>query len=321
MSFYLPVFYPVRLLEYRVVEEEGRLREIIYRLHDENWGEYWRVVKLVRLLRSPRELSQVETLLEMHRDVVASFKQFTQARLVLLAAYSRKLGLIWCYGVAVWGYDLREAEDWAEKLFLALKAVLRGTYRQAVFRELTVEEASEVLRIMSESDSAAALVGLPEPRDSYARTPYRGYFIGTRMIEMVEEIVRGLVAEGKEFVYSVVAQPMHPKQLLTLLNKVNSLLSKYSTFEETASLGFYVTLPLGYTRSVVYSSGASRGTSRAESRQRSSGVDSGVSYTSVSGESLSKSRVVTEGYSETHGFAESRSTTVSKTVTRGTAVT
>ncbi|RLE89667.1 MAG: hypothetical protein DRN04_16050, partial [Thermoprotei archaeon] len=110
----------MRLLDYRVVEEEGRLREIIYRLYDENWGEYWRVVKLLRLLRSPRELSQVETLLEMHRDVVSSFKQFTQARLVLLAAYSRKLGLIWCYGVAVWGYDLREAEDWAEKLFLAL---------------------------------------------------------------------------------------------------------------------------------------------------------------------------------------------------------
>ena len=98
----------VKLLDYRVVEDQGRLREILYTLEDEEWGRYYRVVKLLRLLRSPRELSQVETLLEMHRDVVASFKQFTSSRLILLAAYSRRLGLIWCYGVAVWSYDVED---------------------------------------------------------------------------------------------------------------------------------------------------------------------------------------------------------------------
>lgn len=131
----------VRLVDYRVLEEDGRLQEILYTLENDKWGIYYRVVKLLRLLRSPRELSQVETLLEMHRDVVASFKQFTKFRLSLLATYSRKLGLVWAYGVAVWGYDLDEAREWVDRIFLALKGVLRGTYTQAVFRELTMDEA------------------------------------------------------------------------------------------------------------------------------------------------------------------------------------
>ena len=58
-----------------------------------------------------------------------------------MATYSRKLGLVWAYGVAVWGYDLDEAREWVDRIFLALKGVLRGTYTQAVFRELTMDEA------------------------------------------------------------------------------------------------------------------------------------------------------------------------------------
>lgn len=91
----------IRLLGYRVIEEGGRLREILYELEDEKWGRYYRVVKLLRLLRSPRELSQVETLLEICRDVVVSLKQFAGTRLILLTAHSRKIVLNWCYGVAI----------------------------------------------------------------------------------------------------------------------------------------------------------------------------------------------------------------------------
>ena len=299
----------VKLLDYKIIKTREGVRELLYELEDEEWGHYYRVVRLLRLLRSPRELSQIETLLEMHRDVVASFKQFTKARLVLLATYSRRLGLIWAYGVAVWSYDIEEAREWADRIFLALKGVLRGTYRQVVFRELTVDEASEILRIMSESDSAAALVGLPEPRDSYSKSPSRGYFIGTRMVEMVEEVIRGLAAEQREFVYSVVAQPMEPRQLLALLNRVNDLLSKYSTFEETASLGFYVSLPLGYTQSRVYTSGASAGRSRTHSRQHSHSLHDTATH----------SRGVAE--TETHGKAETRGLAESEVHTSGTSHT
>ena len=306
----------VSLLDYRVLVDGTRLREVVYFLEDGEWGRYYRVVKLLRLLRSPRELSQLETLLEMHRDVVASFKQFPQARLVLVAAYSRRIGLIWAYGVAVWDYELEEARKWAERLFTALKAVLRGTYRQAVFRELTVDEASEILRILSESDSVAALVGLPEPRDSYSRSPAKGYLVGTRMVEMVEEIVRGLVAEGEEFVYQVLAQPVSSRQLLRLLNRVNELLSKYSTFEETASLGLYLSLPLAYAQSRVYTSGSSVGESRGRStsrvhslqasRSRSTSVAESEAYSKTRAEGVAVQESQSVGFSHTRGVAETR---------------
>ena len=53
----------VKLLEFELKESNGNLKEIVYLLEDEEWGQYYRVVKLLRLLRTPRELSQIETLL------------------------------------------------------------------------------------------------------------------------------------------------------------------------------------------------------------------------------------------------------------------
>ena len=306
----------VKLLKFDLRELNGNLKEIVYLLEDGEWGQYYRVVKLLRLLRTPRELSQIETLLEMHRDVMASFKQFTKARLILLASYSKRMGLVWTYGVAVWSYDLKEAEEWADKIFTALKAVLKGTYRQSVFRELTVEEASEILRILRESDSVIALAGLPEPRDSYSRSPARGYMIGVRMIEMVEEVVRGLVAEKKEFIYQVQAQPVDPEKLLALLNKVNDLLTKYSTYEETASLGLYVSLPLAYTRSIVYSSGRSigrshgRNISKAHSLQDVKSESKGLAESEVHGkaetEGIAEHESYTRGIAETEGWSHQK---------------
>jgi len=90
----------LRLLEYRLLSRSGRLLDcVVYKLVDHG-EEYYRVLKLLRLLRNPRELAQVETLLDMHQDIVSAFKHETRARLVLIAVYSRKLGLIWCYDVA-----------------------------------------------------------------------------------------------------------------------------------------------------------------------------------------------------------------------------
>jgi len=70
---------------------------------------YYHVVKLVRLLRNPREYAQIETALEIHRDFVSSAKELPNGRLILLAYNSERLGLIWCYGVAVTSFDKEEA--------------------------------------------------------------------------------------------------------------------------------------------------------------------------------------------------------------------
>ena len=142
----------------------------------------------------------------MHQDVISAFKHETKARLVLIAVYSKRLGLIWSYGVSVADKDLNEAKLWADRLFEALKACLKGTYRQAIFRELTYDEAYEIVRIIMNSRKACAIIGLPEPREAMAR-PSKSvyYFIGTRIIEMIEEVVRGLISHGKEFAYLVLA--------------------------------------------------------------------------------------------------------------------
>ena len=48
------------LKDYRIVCNDSILDKIIYLIEDSKWGKYHRVVKLLRLLRSPRELSQIE---------------------------------------------------------------------------------------------------------------------------------------------------------------------------------------------------------------------------------------------------------------------
>ena len=305
----------MELLDYWIEEKNGLLDRIVYRLRDGE-AEYYRVVRLIRLLRTPKELAQIETLLDMHQDVVSAFKTETKARLVLLAVNSKKYGLIWCYGVAVSDRDLSKAEEWCRVLFEMLKSCLMGTYRQMVFRELSYREGAELVSILMKSDSIAVVVGLPEPREAMARpskTVY--YYVGTRIIEMVEEVVRGLVSTGREFAYLVLAQAVPPEQLRGLLRKVSDLATKYSTFEETASLGFYVTLPIAYTRSKGY--GVSEGTAR--SRGSSIGDSFTPQLSDVGTRSIGRSEVETKG--ETVGRSESVVHTRSESVTEGIART
>ncbi|RLF21336.1 MAG: hypothetical protein DRN15_08790 [Thermoprotei archaeon] len=302
----------LQLLEYKLIPKGNLLDCIVYRLADER-EEYYRVLKLLRLLRNPRELAQIETLLDMHQDIVSAFKHETRARLVLVAVYSKQLGLIWCYGVAVADKELEIAKAWADKLFEALKACLKGTYRQAVFRELTYDEACEIVRILMNSKHAAAIIGLPEPREAMARpakTVY--YYIGTRIVEMAEEVVRGLLAHGEEFAYVVLAQAAPPEQLHKLLTKVSKLCTKYSTFDENASLGFYITIPFGYTRTLAYTSHEASGRTIAKQKLETHTHSQSESQARSHAESHVESKAVSEGIAESEVHTKSWAHTITK---------
>jgi len=56
------------------VYADEKLDRIEVEVHDKEHGTYYRVVKLVRVRRIPREVAQVEALIEMHRDVVAGLR-------------------------------------------------------------------------------------------------------------------------------------------------------------------------------------------------------------------------------------------------------
>ncbi|RLE80732.1 MAG: hypothetical protein DRJ51_04335 [Thermoprotei archaeon] len=152
------------MVRVKVKVETGILEHIEFILeHDGVY--YYRIVKLVRLLRNPREYAQIETALEIHRDFVSSTRELPNARLVLLACNSKKYGLLWCYGVAVTALNEDEALVLAEDCFDALVVSLKGTYRQTVFRLLTGEKAQEILCPM-QSGNGLAILGISEPRDS-----------------------------------------------------------------------------------------------------------------------------------------------------------
>ncbi|RLF08452.1 MAG: hypothetical protein DRJ69_06265 [Thermoprotei archaeon] len=212
-----------------------RLDGLEIRVEDPRLGAYWRVVKLARVRRVPREVAQVETLIEMHRDVVAGFRLLPQARLVVIGAFSKKLGLPWCYGVAVSDYDLDRAVAQAEECYQALVASLRGSYRQILIGSLSRVEAGEVLRLLFGSKHGAVLWGLPEPRaGSFHERSYIGERIGVRIIEVLEEVLRGLMAQGKEYAYVVLGQAVPPEKLSEYLRYVGELASRYSDFEGNA---------------------------------------------------------------------------------------
>ena len=60
----------MRVLNVKVDVETRVLNYIKYELEHDG-SVYYRVVKLVRLLRNPREYAQIETALEIHRDFIA----------------------------------------------------------------------------------------------------------------------------------------------------------------------------------------------------------------------------------------------------------
>ena len=308
----------LKVLEWKPLISEGWLDRIEVKLTDKH-SEYWRVVKLLRLLRNPREYAQIETALEIHRDfVLAATRRRRDARLVLLAVNSKRLGLIWCYGVAATSEDLEEARRIAEECFAALVAGFRGHYRQALVRPLTAEEGEEIDRIFMISGKSLVIKGIPEPRDSYTRpqSDLIGFRVGRRMVEMLEETVRAL--GDKEYAYVVLAEAMPPEKVKALLRKVADLATKYSDFTESAYVGFTFSIPIGFTLGRAYgeqiASAHSHGKAHTVTDGRAASGSSGESTASAQGvtvsESCSRSESVqhslTMSQAHTHGRARTR---------------
>lgn len=287
---------------YTPVYVDGKLDRIELEIHHEKHSTYYRVVKLLRVRRIPREVAQVEALIEMHRDIVAGFRSFTEARLVVIGACSRQLGLIWCYGVAVADHDLERARTMAEECFTALMASLRGSYRQIVVGLLTKDEATEVLRLVQSSDYGAVLWGLPEPRTGgWDERRYLGERIGVRIVEVLEEILRGLVAQNKEFAYVVMGQAVEPRKLVSYLKLVGDLASRYSDYEGNVGVYLGLSIPLGWTLSKNVAESLSRGLSEGVQHAKAKALTHSVS------DFQSTARGEAEGYGTTKSFTEGRS--------------
>ena len=107
-----------------------------------------------------------------------------------------QLGLLWCYGVLVADYSLERARELCDKACDALTGLLQGTYRQSLYRLLTVEEASEIVKRVTEFRHGVTLKGVPKPREEPNRLHrFLGFKTGLRIVEMLGKVVRGLMDE------------------------------------------------------------------------------------------------------------------------------
>jgi len=301
----------MELLRFRTVGREYA-EHVVLRVRSDEHGEYWKVVKLVRLLRNPREYSQVETAIEMHRDIVSATRSLLYARQILVGAniLRPQLGILWCYGVLVADYDLDRAKEFCDGTYDAMLGLLQGTYRQGLYRSLIVEEVVEVFKRLKEFRHGVALKGIPEPRQEPNRL-YRflGFKTGLRIVEMLEEVVRGLM--DREFVFVVMLEPARVEQLIKLLRRVAEERSKYSTFQESSGISFSVVVPWGYTGSYALQRGESRGESKSGAQSQSEHESHGVSYSHA--EHRSRSRVETLVRTEGEAHTKSHSTTRGET--------
>ena len=301
----------MELLEFRVMGEDYA-ECIVLKVRNGERGEYWKVLKLVRLLRNPREYSQIETAIEMHRDIVSATRSLPYARQVLIGAniLEPQLGILWCYGVLLADYDLDRAMELSDRAYDALIGLLQGTYRQSLYRPLTVEEASEIVKRVTEFRHGVALKGVPEPREEPNRLHrFLGFKTGLRIVEMLEEVVRGLM--DREFVFIVMLEPAKVEQLIKLLRRIAEEQSKYSTFQESSGISFSVVVPWGYTGSYALQRGESRGESESRARSRGEHESHGMSYSHA--EHRSRSRVETLVRTEGEAHTKSHSTTRGET--------
>ena len=340
----------VKVLDVEVRLKGDELDFLLYTLKD-NGIEYYRAVRLLRLLRNPREYAQIETALEIHRDVVSTTRVLPNARLILIAVNSKRTGLIWSYGVAVTSLKKDYTIKLSKECFVALMSSFRGSYRQAIIRPLNRDEVYEFLRL-SNSRYGITIFGIPEPRDSYSRSLRElGFKVGIRVIEMIEEIIRGLM--DKEFLYTVIAEAVDPRKLTAMLTRVADLATKYSDFQENTSIGFGVSIPIGFdmgqsinqsigssenrniskatSRSITTSSLTSRSSTKSHSTtstvgtSRTSGITNSTSIANTNSISRTKgiTRTISQAYTKSHTLSNSKSSSITKGVSnsRGYGIT
>lgn len=271
----------------------------------------YKAVKLMRIIKLPKEAKQSLSLMEMQEQVLTSCYEIGINFITLIAnVIQPALGTLYFYGCQGVASNIYEAKEEADRACEGLKASLQGTYKTLHFRFANKQEAEWLREKMRTMDALTVIKGIPKPNRLPASSGTSG--IGDKNIaptahETMEEIIAGMLEH--EYVLQVLSTPVFNDTLQGLVNQTQAQMTYwYDHLQGSTSLNFNISLPMMMSSNASSSQGWQNNYSNAES----------VNYTESENFSVGASENTGVSFNEGYGLSYGQGT--SQNVSEGVTV-
>ncbi|MBT9259498.1 MAG: serine-rich protein [Clostridiales bacterium] len=296
---------------------------------DGHTHELYKSVRLIRILRVPYRERELETFLDIHKDLLAGLWQANTEFLTLIENTVRpsQIGLVYYYGVQGTSDHPGEAVETARHAYHTLRALLQGNYAQLMYRAADDEELFRVLEKTQKLPRFVLFRGIPQARKTAADVPKTGIAgpVNKVVEQQVEEFVRAMI--NRNFLYFLQAQPVAYGEIARGLDFVSRDYTRWASQVQgtkTVSAGIAMPFVMMGSSGTATSEGqtATHSDSDTQSVSRTNTVSTSetVGITHGVGQSQTVSYGESVGMSQTAGVSQglSSSTTIGRS--EGTTV-
>lgn len=312
--------------------EKGEVEYLMYELSlkdssEREWTHLYKAVSLIRLSRLNKKVRELENMLDIWDDNITGFWE-RGINFITLYAYVRDVGLLFCYGAQGVSQDIDEAREEARLGAAAIRASFSGSFAQSGLKLLTQQEASWIIEKMNSMQHLQILRGIPMTRNAPGAAVSKGLVSGTTnpdAVEQVEELIRGMYALDKEFMFILLSTPVHLYEIQHWLGVISRLAGKVASEVDGSrsasfnlglspgigsNLGASMGISDGYSESLGTSFGESAGVSTShggslgfsEGLGHSAGLSAGASTGVNAGESINSSLSAGQSASQGMGY-------------------
>lgn len=299
------------IYEVDMLDKDGQLRH------------FYKVLKIIRIIRLPKNAKQSLAFMDMHAQVLSGIWEQGINFVTVIAnmIHPVPLGLMFNYGVQGVAEDLETAKKMADNDYASLVGMLQGTYRTLEFRLLNYDEVEWLREKMYSMKHLSVVRGLPKPKSGGTDMGNKG--MGASNVnpdseDTSEEFISGM--SDKEYVVQILSTPVNKDSLQEWLTQTSKEITRWTgQLQGTKGMSFGISLPMMYMANL----GATNGWSNSYTDAESVGTSHGTSYGESYSESISSTSGVTQGISvgESQSIGESagisHSDSESASVTRG----
>ena len=294
-------------------DDRANMNYLMYELEMEDASgkvtHFYKAIKLLRIIRLPKSAKQSKSFMDMHAQVLAAIWERNIKFITVIANMLNPvpLGLMYLYGVQGVAETEEQAKFIADNDYIALTAVLQGTYRVLEYKTISYQELEWLREKMFSMRNMTVVRGIPKAKAGGVDGGDKGMGaanVNPESQDTTEEFIAGM--SDKEYVVQVLSTPVKAEHLERWLAQTAQEMTRWNKqLQGTTSFNAGISLPMMYMANLGASEGWSHSYTESESLSTSATDSVSTSFSTSVGESISQSFGESVGHSFGESFSES----------------
>jgi len=294
-------------------DDRANMNYLMYELEMEDASgkvtHFYKAIKLLRIIRLPKSAKQSKSFMDMHAQVLAAIWERNIKFITVIANMLNPvpLGLMYLYGVQGVAETEEQAKFIADNDYIALTAVLQGTYRVLEYKVISYQELEWLREKMFSMRNMTVVRGIPKAKAGGVDGGDKGMGaanVNPESQDTTEEFIAGM--SDKEYVVQILSTPVKAEHLERWLAQTAQEMTRWNKqLQGTTSFNAGISLPMMYMANLGASEGWSHSYTESESLSTSATDSVSTSFSTSVGESISQSFGESVGHSFGESFSES----------------